>query len=97
MSFGVVATYIVEPGREADVERHLSAMLAPTRAEPGCEEYRVFRSQDDPRVYVLVERYRTEADFEFHKESSHFAEHVRNGIWECLESRTVVIGEEFQG
>ena len=95
MSFVVVATYESKPGKEADLAEHLNAMIAPTRAEEGCQEYRIFRSKDDPRVFVLVERYGSDADFDFHKASEHFQERIVNGAWGCLESRSVVFGEEF--
>lgn len=97
MSFVVVATYESKAGREDDLAGYLQAMIAPTRAEEGCEEYRIVRSRDDARVFVLFERYRSEADFDFHKETAHFEENVRNGAWECLESRSVVFGEDFGG
>ena len=95
MSYVVAATYESKPGREADLEVHLNAMIAPTRAEEGSAEYRIFRSRDDDRVFFLFERYRTPADFDVHKESEHFEEHIRNGAWECLESRSVVFCEEI--
>jgi len=95
MSFVVAATYESKPDREADLEGHLNAMRAPTRAEEGCEEYRIFRSRDDAPVFFLFERYRSADDFEAHKESDHFGEHIRNGAWDCLESRSVVLCEEL--
>lgn len=48
MAHVVVASYRSKPGREADVAEHLRAMIAPTRAEPGCEAYRVVRAKNDP-------------------------------------------------
>jgi len=95
LSFNVAATYQAEPGKEAEVEGYLLAMIGPTRAEPGCESYRILRSRDDNRVFLLIESYQSEDDFEFHKNSPHFDQNIRNGVWTALESRSVIFGEEI--
>ncbi|MGH8914946.1 MAG: putative quinol monooxygenase [Acidimicrobiia bacterium] len=97
MSFNLAAIYQAAPGNESEVESHLDSMLVPTRAEPGCENYQAFRSKDDGRTFLLVERYTSEVDFEAHKNSPHFDRHIRNGVWGLLESRNVIFGEELGG
>ena len=97
MAFNVIVTYQSKAGSEEALASHLRAMLAPTLAEPGCESYKVTRSRDDASLFVLIESYMTEADFELHKSSPHFDEHIRNGAWELLESRTAVFGDDIGG
>jgi quinol monooxygenase YgiN len=95
MSYAVVATYVSKSGEDADLRAHLDGMIAPTRAEDGCEVYRVVRSNDDPNTFVLFEVYRDEDAFKTHAASEHFEAHIRNGAWGHLESRSVVFGREI--
>jgi quinol monooxygenase YgiN len=93
MSVFIVATYTTKPDTADDVRQHLEQMLAPTRAEPGCHAYEVFRSRDDGNVFVLFEEYEDETAIEAHRSSPHFATHVLNGAIPLLEERRVVIAE----
>lgn len=96
MSLVVVATYKSRPGSEDDLASHLRAMTALTRAEEGCESYRVVRAKDEPGTFVLFESYTDQEAFEAHKNSAHFDEHIRNGAWNLLDSREVVVGSEIK-
>lgn len=95
MSYVVVATYVSKEGEAEDLIEHLKAMMGPTNAEPGCQTYRVIRSNDDPKTFVLFEIYDDEAAFKAHASSDHFEEHIRSGAWNHLESRSVVFGSEL--
>lgn len=96
MSYVVVATYVSKEGEAGDLIEHLQAMMGPTRAEPGCQVYRVIRSNDDPNTFVLFEIYDDEEAFKAHASSDHFEQHIRGGAWNLLESRSVVFGSELQ-
>ena len=95
MSYAVVATYLSKADRVEELTAHLKAMVGPTNAEEGCEIYRVISSADDPNTFVLFELYQDEDAFKTHASSDHFEEHIRNGAWNCLESRSVVFGSEL--
>lgn len=97
MSYAVVATYVSKPGEVDELASQLRSMIDPTNAEPGCRMYRVINSNDDPNTFVLFELYDDEAAFQAHAASDHFEEHVRNGAWNHLESRSVVFGTELEG
>lgn len=92
MSYIVAATYVSRPDTVDELRDHLKAMLEPTNAEEGCEEYRVVNSNDDPLTFLLFEIYRDEDAFQAHASSGHFEEHIRNGAWGLLESRSVMFG-----
>lgn len=92
MSYAVVATYVSKADQVDELQSHLQSMIVPTNAEEGCELYRVVSAIDDPATFVLVELYRDEDAFKTHAASDHFEEHIRNGAWNCLESRSVVFG-----
>lgn len=92
MSFNVVATYTAEEGKEEEMAGYLRSMMEASRAEPGCLEYRVVRSNDDPAVFVIIEQYKNAEAFDAHKNSPHFEEYATQGAWTMLAKREVVIG-----
>lgn len=92
MSYAVVATYVAKADEVETMKSHLQAMIEPTSAEAGCELYRVVNSNEDPATFVLFELYKDEDAFKAHAASDHFEEHIRNGAWGCLDSRSVVFG-----
>ena len=59
------------PGQEEELGRRMAALVAPTRAEPGCISYELFRSSEDPALWMLFEQWRSQADLEAHIGSPH--------------------------
>ena len=53
----VIAKAKAKPGREADLERELRAIVAPTHAESGCLRYTLHRSLEDPTSFITIERW----------------------------------------
>ncbi len=53
----VVAKAKAKPGREADLERELRAIVAPTHSESGCLRYTLHRSLEDPTLFITIERW----------------------------------------
>ena len=86
--FAITVTYLIKPGHEEAAAAHFRACLGPTRAEPGNARYLIYRSQEEPRRFVLVEEYADEAAFETHRSAPYFTEHIINGIRTLMESRT---------
>jgi quinol monooxygenase YgiN len=80
------------PGREAELERELLALSAPTRAEPGALRYDLYRSTAQPNEFLRLEEWRDEAALEAHKQTPHirasFAKRQQQGwsteitLWE---------------
>jgi heme-degrading monooxygenase HmoA len=60
----VVVRVAAKEGCEADVRRELHALLAPTRALAGCLESELHEMPDEPTLFLLRERWRSERDFE---------------------------------
>ena len=56
----------VDATREA-----LAALVAPSRAEAGCEHYELFQSADDPARFQTVERWASPEAVEAHLASAH--------------------------
>jgi len=70
IAIGVVRA---KAGQEQELGRRMAALLAPTRAEPGCLAYDLFQSSEDSAVWVLLERWRSVADLDAHVSTDHMA------------------------
>jgi quinol monooxygenase YgiN len=68
----VIATARSQPGKEKQLERALREVAHPTRAQPGCMRFSLYRSEDDPGVIVGVERWASKADHDRHLQGAHF-------------------------
>ena len=71
MELFIIARFHADPGREADVEAAIREVSVPTRAEPGCLGYQVFRSTRDPALLHIYSRWQDEAAFEHHATLPH--------------------------
>lgn len=65
----VWATLVPRPGKESLVQDVLGAMVGSSRAEPGCEGYDLYRSEEG---FHLLERYSTLQALESHRVTSHY-------------------------
>ena len=70
--FNFIAHFKAKPGHEDDVHRILDAMVAPTRAEPGCVNYDLHRLIDDPSRFVLYEGWHSKEALDEHMTLPHF-------------------------
>lgn len=59
------------PGREADLEAHLLSLAAPTRAEPGCITYDLYRSPTAKHEFMRFEVWESPEALERHKQTPH--------------------------
>jgi quinol monooxygenase YgiN len=60
----VVMRIRAKEGCEAEVQRELLALLAPTRAERGCLDCELHEMPDEPTLFMLREGWRSERDFD---------------------------------
>jgi quinol monooxygenase YgiN len=59
------------PGKEKALENALVAVAEPTRAQPGCVAFSLYRSESDPSVIVGHERWASKKDHEQHLQGPH--------------------------
>jgi quinol monooxygenase YgiN len=85
----VIARHTVLPDKVADVFAVLPKLIEASRAEAGNIEFTAYRSIDDERSYVLLERYVSRDAFARHRESDHFKELMLGQILPNLEQRTI--------
>lgn len=62
----VVARVRAREGFEAEVERELLALVAPSRAEDGCLNYDLHRSADEPSLFMFHETWSSREALEKH-------------------------------
>lgn len=65
----VLASFRPKDGQSDDVEKILQGMVAPSRAEAGCERYDLYRG---PSGFHLFERYRDGAALDAHRDTDHY-------------------------
>jgi quinol monooxygenase YgiN len=71
MELFIFARFHARPGHASGVEAAICAVLAPTRAEPGCLDIHAFRSTRDPQLFYVHSRWKDEAAFELHASLPH--------------------------
>jgi len=59
------------PSQEDELLRAAGEVLEPTRAEPGCQSIKLFRSTADPAVLFFHSAWKSADAFQDHSESSH--------------------------
>lgn len=65
----LVAFIRAKPGAEEELGKRLRALVEPTHQEPGCVNYDLHRSNDDPALWMLFENWRSQRDLDLHFET----------------------------
>ena len=67
----VVAIFVAKPGKEEELRQVLEANVEPTRKESGALQYDLHCDIKEPRRFIFVERWESEAALQKHGESAH--------------------------
>ena len=92
----VIATIVAKPGREAETEAALRALIPPTRRDPGYIGYDLHRDLDDPRAFVFYETWESRAALEAHLEAPHLVA-FKARVPELLEKLEIRLLERIEG
>ena len=84
----VVAKLIVKQDAIDQVKPELLKLIAPTRAEKGCLEYRLHQDNDNPTVFTFYENWESLACLDSHMKSDHFRSYV-SAVGDLLEDKVV--------
>ena len=84
----VVAKVVARKDSVERVAAELLKLLAPTRNEAGCIEYRLHQDRENPAVFIFYENWESEACLAGHMESGHFKNYV-SAVAGLLEEKTV--------
>ena len=85
----VIARHTTGDGMRDAVLAILPRLIEASRKEPGNLAFEAYLKLDDPRSYVLLERYSSRAAFAAHRETPHFKELMLGQILPKLESRVI--------
>lgn len=85
----VIARYTMSAGKEDEVLALLEELAGASRAEPGNRSFAAYRSVDDARQVVLLERYASREAFAAHRETPHFTDLALGRIIPRLDARVV--------
>jgi quinol monooxygenase YgiN len=72
----VVAKLVAKKEAVESVRSELLKLIAPTRNEDGCIDYRLHLDNDDPAVFILYENWESVDCFETHKNTGHYIAYV---------------------
>ena len=72
----VVAKVVAKKESVESVKNELLKLIAPTRKEDGCIDYRLHQDNDDPAVFIFYENWESEACLARHMDSTHFKNYV---------------------
>ncbi len=72
----IVAKVTAKSDRIEAVKAELLKMIAPTRHENGCIEYRLHQDNDNPEIFIFYENWESAACVERHMNSQHFKAYV---------------------
>jgi quinol monooxygenase YgiN len=61
-----------KPGQESFLEAELRALIPPSRREPGCLAYDLYRATEIPGAFFLHEVWATREDHRLHTKTPHF-------------------------
>jgi len=67
----VVARIKAKDGIAEQVKQELSALIAPTRAEPDCISYVLHQSTDDPHSFLFLEKWTGKDALDAHLQKPH--------------------------
>jgi quinol monooxygenase YgiN len=70
----LVAYLKAKAGKEAELRKTLMGLVGPTRKEAGCINYHLHISQDDPRVFMFYENWRSKPDLDAHLKMPYLAD-----------------------
>jgi quinol monooxygenase YgiN len=68
----VIAPNYIKPENRKAAEPLYREIIAATRKEEGCIEYRLFVNPNDPELYVFIEEWTSQAALDKHMASEHF-------------------------
>lgn len=72
----VVATLVFKADALEQVKPELAKLVAATRTEEGCIEYRLHQDTNDPAVFIFYENWASMVCLERHLNAAHFKQYV---------------------
>lgn len=67
----VLARFKAQKGKHDQVKQALLSLIPPTRSEPGCINYDLHQSPDDPCLFMFHENWASRTDLDKHLQTPH--------------------------
>jgi autoinducer 2-degrading protein len=96
VSFTLTVLLMAVEGEEERVADGLRVLEAASQKEPAVLEWRIYRSPEDPRRFMIYERYRNRDGLDAHRASEHFLRYERE-ILPLIETREPVAWDPVFG
>ncbi|WP_371762672.1 putative quinol monooxygenase [Massilia sp.] len=96
MTLPVVAIFVAKPGHEDKLEQLFRSVVDTTLREAGCISYQLNRDLADPRCFVFIEEWRSQADLDRHLAAPHMKP-LAEQVPACLESSNVFMLAQLAG
>jgi len=84
----IVARLTAKSNAIEAVKAEVLKMVAPTRREEGCLEYRLHQDNDNPAVFVFYENWKNQSCLEQHLGSSHHKAYV-SAVGDLIDDKIV--------
>ena len=72
----IIARVVAKKNSIEAVKAELLKLIAPTRKEDGCIEYRLHQDDENPAVFIFYENWKSLAFLEQHMISPHFKNYI---------------------
>jgi quinol monooxygenase YgiN len=73
----LIPLFVAKPGFEDELRQLLADLQKASRQDEGCLEYSVFSDEQDPRTFLLYEKWTSSAALDAHNEQQHVKEFLR--------------------
>ena len=96
MAYVLAVTWVAKKGHESEVQEILRILGEKSRQEPGVVTYTTHVDPDNPREFLIYEKYHDIHGLEAHQETEHFKRYVLEKAIPILESRERKIYLDFE-
>ncbi|MEI9851140.1 MAG: putative quinol monooxygenase [Sphingomonas sp.] len=93
----IVGSFRVDPARVAEARPVMAAMIAASRAEPGCLDYSYSEDVLDPGLVRVIERWTDRGALFHHFASAHIADWRATWGWLGISGRELMLYESGSG
>lgn len=73
-------------GKEKELFQALQALIPPTRQESGCLAYELWQDLNNPRSFMMYERFTSQGAFQKHIEMPYIQDFLENTFASCVEA-----------
>jgi len=70
--------FVAHEDKIEELKALLEAMVEASRAEEGCLLYNIYQTDNDPKTFVVIETWESNAALDGHKNSAHYKHYKAN-------------------